>query len=135
MLLAAAADPDVNDTVLQVVGILVGGGIFGALVNLWIGRNKPKVDRGQLQVAEAAQEDAQQGKFRDQILERLAAVERRADEKERAYEQRLDEIEARDRAKGQVIRVLWGDIDELEDHIRLGLGPPPPRGKRHDLQM
>lgn len=111
-------------SVLDVVGIIVGAGTIGAVVNYLLGRHKPKVDRGQLRVAEAHQEASAVDAFQERILGRLTSVEAR-----------LDSSETREAAARQVIRVLFADIDELEDHIREGKPPPPPKGKRHELNL
>lgn len=118
-MISAIATPEGNDVIAQIIGILVGGGVIGGVVNLILGRNKPKVDRGQLRVAEATAE----GEFQRRIMDRLTAVE-----------QRLDESETRERAQAALIRTLWDDIDELEAHIQAGLGPPPPRGRRNEVK-
>src|SRR5690606_6756024 len=134
-LAAEAATQSEGISLQDVVSYITGAGFLGLAINFILGLRKDKVERGTLRVAEAAQDDTQQGKFRDQILERLAAVERRADERERAFEERERNRDLKEQALGQVIRVLWSDIDELEDHIRLQKPPPPPQGRRHELQM
>jgi len=135
LVLAAEASRDGGEIFQQVVSYITGVGFLTLAVNVLLGLRKDKVERGTLRVAEAAQGTTAETAFRADILARLAAVEKRADDRERAFEERERERDLKEQALGQVIRVLWADIDELEDHIRNEKPPPPPRGKRHELEM